>query len=85
MRRELIADKSFSYAGKRLTPGSEFSAQENDARLLVAIKNAHYKTRVMTNYQTKVKPPKPPERAVEPQRRSEFVPRIESERKPKPE
>lgn len=57
MKRDLIAVKSFPYAGKRLRAGAEFSAGESDARLLVAIGHAKYNTRVMTadvSYQTKV-------------------------------
>lgn len=56
MRKQLIATKAFSYAGKALKPGAEFTAGDSDARLLVAIKKARYQTRVMaadTDYATK--------------------------------
>jgi hypothetical protein len=37
---DLIATKSFRYAGKALQPGTSFQARNRDGRLLVAIKKA---------------------------------------------
>lgn len=47
MRKELIAVKAFPYAGRRLRAEEAFSASESDARVLVAIGKARYKTRAM--------------------------------------
>jgi hypothetical protein len=37
---DLIATKSFRYAGRALQPGSSFRARNRDGRILVAIKKA---------------------------------------------
>lgn len=55
MKTQLIAIKSFSYAGRALAAGREFEAKGRDARLLVAIGKASYLTRVLV-----AEPPAPP-------------------------
>lgn len=45
MSKELTAIKSFSYGGRRLVAGQPFDARDADARLLVAIRKARYRTR----------------------------------------
>lgn len=41
---ELTALKRFTYAGKALTAGAGFVASRQDARVLVAVRNASYAT-----------------------------------------
>ena len=41
---ELTALKSFTYSGKALTAGAGFVASRQDARVLVAVRNARYST-----------------------------------------
>lgn len=53
MRKELTAVKAFPYAGRRLRAGDEFEARESDARLLIAIGKARYRTRAVTPAVTK--------------------------------
>ena len=41
---ELTALKSFTYSGKALVAGAGFVASRQDARVLVAVRNARYAT-----------------------------------------
>lgn len=43
---ELTALKSFTYAGKALAAGVGFVAPRQDARVLVAVRNARYSTAI---------------------------------------
>jgi hypothetical protein len=76
----VTATKDFRYGTRRLKAGDEFDARESDARLLVAIGKAQYRTRTMTPdraYATKqivTQPVKPEDKP--PEKVSTYVPPV---------